>query len=128
MPKKQIITPASMAASSSPLSPGTRFGNLVFVSGQVAHDSAGKLVVGGIEEQTRQTLENLKAVLAAAGCAMNDVLRTTCYLKDINDRPAFNAVYARYFPDNRPARSSFQVANLGPSVLIEIEAIAGIPD
>jgi reactive intermediate/imine deaminase len=127
--QKQTLRPANMPASSAPLSPGTRFGNLVLVSGMVANDPAtGKIAEGGIEAQARQTLENLKAVLEAGGCGMDDVLKTTCFLQDINDRPAFNAVYAQYFPDNRPARSCFQVGSLGPGVLIEIEAIAGVPD
>jgi 2-iminobutanoate/2-iminopropanoate deaminase len=127
--QKHILTPPSMPNSSAPLSPGTRFGNIVLVSGMVAHNPAtGKIAEGGIEAQAAQTLENLKAVLAAGGCSMDDVLKTTCFLQDINDRPAFNTVYAKYFPANRPARSCFQVGSLGPGVLIEIEAIAGVPD
>jgi 2-iminobutanoate/2-iminopropanoate deaminase len=127
--QKHIIIPAGMSASSAPLSPATRFGNIVLVSGMVANDPAtGKIVEGGIEAQARQTLENLKTVLAAAGCGLDTVLKTTCFLQDINDRPAFNTVYAKYFPESRPARSCFQVGSLGSGVLIEIEAIAGLPD
>lgn len=104
-----------------------RFGNLVFTvavginpaNGQMEPDIAG---------QTKQALENLKVVLAAAGTSLENVLKMTCYLADIGDKPAFNGVYIPYFPVDPPVRACFQVASLGPGIKLEMECTAGIPD
>lgn len=124
-----IISTDRAPRSASPLSQATRFGSLLFVSGQVPVDPAtGKPVGGDIEVQTRQVMENLRAVIEAAGGSMDRVLKTTCFLTDIANAPVFNQVYASYFPNNRPARSTFEVSRLAGDILVEIEAIACLPD
>jgi 2-iminobutanoate/2-iminopropanoate deaminase len=108
-----------------PYSQAIRVGHLVFTAGQVALDPAsGTLIQGGIEEQTRQVLNNVRAVLAAAGTSLERVVKTTVFMADISQFSAMNAVYAEFFPSNAPARSTFQVAALPRGALIEIETIA----
>jgi 2-iminobutanoate/2-iminopropanoate deaminase len=103
-------------------------GSLVFCSGQVGLDPAtGELVEGGLEAQTERALRSLGAVLDAAGLGYGDVAKTTCFLVDITDFAAFNTVYARFFPDPPPARSTFAVRDLPRGALVEIEAIAVRP-
>ncbi len=128
MPKREVIKPAGMASSAAPLSAATRFGNLLFVSGQVGRNPATGKIEGTIQEQARWTMDSVKAIVETAGCTMDDVLRTTCYLANIGDREAFNRVYAGYFGVEKPARSCFEVGSLGPGCLIEVEAIVGVPD
>ena len=99
--------------------------NLVFTAGQIALDpSTNELVAGGIEEQTRQVLTNLKRVLEAADSGLEYVVKTTVFLKDMNDFPKMNAVYAEFFGKNPPARSAIAVAALPKGGLVEIEVIA----
>lgn len=99
-------------------------GNLVYSSGQIPIDPAtGNLVEGGIEEQTKRVCENLKAVLEAAGSSLTKVVKTNCYLKDINDFTAFNAVYAEYFTE-KPARSCVGGLQIPKGALVEVEVIA----
>lgn len=101
---------------------------LVFCAGQVGIDPAtGNLVEGGLEAQTERVLKNLSAVLDAAGCSFADVVKTTCFLVDIDDFAAFNAIYARFMADPPPARSTFAVAALPKGARVEIEAIAVRP-
>lgn len=110
-----------------PYSQAVRYGDLVFVSGQLALDPAtGGPVEGGIKPQTRRVLENLKAILEAAGSSLDLVLKTTCFLMDRNDFDEFNEVYREYFPKDQPARSTFEVSKLAPGYIVEIEAIAGV--
>ena len=109
-----------------PLSPAVRAGDLVYVSGQVPTDKDGKVVPGGIEEQTRQVLENVKAALALAGCAMSDVVKCLVILTDAKEFGAFNKVYATYFPENPPARTTLE-GGLMIDIKVEIEAIAYKP-
>jgi 2-iminobutanoate/2-iminopropanoate deaminase len=98
---------------------------MVFTSGQIALDpQTGKLVEGGIEEQTRQVLANLEAVLKAGGSTLSKVIKATVFLDDINNFSAVNKVYAECFPSDPPARSAFQVAALPMGAMIEIEMIA----
>ncbi len=100
---------------------------LVFTSGQIPLDpKTGNMVEGGIQEQTRQALENLKAVLEAGGSSLKKVIKCTVFLADMNDFAAMNQVYAEYFPQNPPARSAFQVARLPKDARVEIEAIAEV--
>ena len=125
--KSPISTPHAPAAI-GPYSQAIEIADFVYTSGQVALDpSTGQLVPGGITEQTTQVLENLKAVLTEAGCHLYDVVKTTVFLKDMNDFAAMNEVYARYFaPDGNvpPARSTVEVARLPKDALVEIEVIA----
>jgi len=108
-----------------PYSQGVEVGSVLFTAGQIGLDPAtGKLVEGGIEAETRRTLENLRAILEAAGRRMEDVVKTTLYLADLQDFKACNAVYADFFPARPPARSTVQVAALPAGARIEIEAIA----
>ena len=122
--KKRISTPNAPAAI-GPYSQAIRIGDLLFTSGQVPLDPAtGAVVEGGIEEQARQSLSNVKAILNEAGTNMGSVVKTTVFLKDMNDFAAMNAVYAEFFQEPYPARSAVQVARLPKDVLVEIEAIA----
>ena len=127
--KIPISTPNAPAAI-GPYSQAVRIGDLLYTSGQVALDPAtGQVVAGGIEAQTVRVLENLKAVLEAAGTDLDHVVKTTVFLKDMNDFAAMNATYGRYLaPDGvvAPARSTVEVARLPKDVLVEIEVIAAI--
>jgi 2-iminobutanoate/2-iminopropanoate deaminase len=108
-----------------PYSQAVRAGNLVYTAGQVALDPAsGQLVEGGIEAQTRRVLDNLAAVLEAAGSSLANVVKTTVYLQDLGEFAAMNAVYAEYFTSQPPARSTVQVAALPRGSRIEIDCVA----
>ena len=123
----EIISTPQAPAAIGPYSQGVcaQLRSLTITSGQLPIDPAtGAFAEGGIAGQTRQSLENVKAVLAAAGFAMADVMKTTVFLKDMNDFAAMNEVYAQYFPGNPPARSAVEVARLPKDALVEIEAIA----
>jgi reactive intermediate/imine deaminase len=113
-------------ASHVPLSPAVRAGDFVYLSGQVPTGADGKVVAGGIEEQTAQTLENMKAALALAGCTLDDVVKTLVILTEPGDFPAFNKVYATYFPKEPPARTTLG-AKLMIDIKVEIEAVAYKP-
>lgn len=119
--KKQVF-----GTSHVPLSPAVRAGDFVYVSGQVPVDAQGNIVQGGIKEQTRQVLENVKAALALAGASMDEVVKTTVWLEDARDFGAFNQVYAAYFPKEPPARSTAE-SRLMIAIKVEIEAIAYSP-
>ena len=106
-----------------PFSPAVTAGPFVFVSGQVAMNDNGELVPGGIEAQTRQTLKNVEKALALAGCTLEDVVKSTVWLDDARDFWTFNRVYAEFFPENKPARSTTQ-ATLMIDSKVEIEVIA----
>ena len=100
-------------------------GRWVFLSGQIPlHPQTGEVIVGNIESATARVMENLGAVLTAAGLTFDHVIKTTIYLTDLNDFASVNAVYGRYFPDNPPARATVQVAALPRGVSVEIDAIA----
>ena len=121
---KKIISTAKAPAAIGPYSQAIDCGAFVVTSGQVPFDPAtGEFVPGGITEQTRQVLTNIKAILEAAGLTMDNVVKTTCFLADIADFTAFNEVYAKYFT-SKPARSCVAVKDLPKGVLCEIEAIA----
>lgn len=125
---RERIETSGAPPASGPYSQAIAAGDLVFCAGQVGIDPAtGALVEGGIEAQTERVLRNLGAVLEAAGLSYADVVKTTCFLADIGDFAAFNAVYARFFADTPPARSTFQVAALPIGARVEIEAIAVRP-
>jgi 2-iminobutanoate/2-iminopropanoate deaminase len=125
---KQIIRTDAAPKPIGPYSQAVRFGDLVFVAGQGPTDpKAGRVVATDIQGQTRQTLENLKAIAAAAGTSLDNALKTTCFLKDMNDFRAFNEVYAEYFPSEPPARTTIQAARLPGDILVEIELVVCVP-
>jgi 2-iminobutanoate/2-iminopropanoate deaminase len=120
-----VITTGRAPAAIGPYSQAVRSGSLVFCSGQIPLDPpTGQLVEGGIEAQTAQVLDNLTAVLAAAGLTLGDVVKTTVFLASMDDFPAVNEVYARYFDEDPPARSTIGVSALPKGARVEIEAIA----
>lgn len=113
-------------SSHVPLSPAVRAGDFVYVSGQVPVGADGSVVAGGIEPQTRQVLDNVKAALALAGATLADVVKTTVWLEDARDFGAFNKVYATYFPTEPPARTTVE-SRLMIDIKIEVEAVAYAP-
>ena len=123
---KQIIATNNAPAAIGPYSQAVRVGDFIFLSGQLGVDPAtGDFAEGGVEAQTRQAFENIKAVLAEAGLTMDAVVKTTVFLQDMNDFAAMNGVYASYFTEGSyPARSAVQVAKLPKGGLVEIESIA----
>lgn len=126
-PEKVIITSEKAPKALGPYSVATKYGNLVFTSGQLGLDpQTGNLVSGGIEAETRQALTNIKNVLESAGSSLDKVLKSTLYIRDINDFSRINAIYGEFFPTNSPARSVTQVCALPKGGLIEIEVIAGL--
>jgi 2-iminobutanoate/2-iminopropanoate deaminase len=126
--KKETVR-APLAHANPNLSPATRFGNLVFVAGQTGRHPVTGEVGRDIREQTRNTLERIKTVLAAAGTSLDNVLTATTYLTRREDLAAYNEEYARYFPGDKPARTTVTVASLNtPDLLVEITVTACIPD
>ncbi|MBB4092243.1 RidA family protein [Ochrobactrum pecoris] len=121
MSRKQVF-----GASHVPLSPAVRAGDTVYISGQVPVGPNGQIVEGGIEAQTKQVLENVKAALALAGATMEDVVKTTIWLEDARDFGRMNAVYGSYFPKEPPARTTVE-SRLMIDIKIEVEAIAYAP-
>jgi 2-iminobutanoate/2-iminopropanoate deaminase len=121
---RQAVSTSSAPPAAGPYSQAIATDDLVFCAGQIGRDPATGELVSGVEAQTEQVIRNLLAVLDAAGCTFADVVKTTCFLADINDFAAFNEVYARFMSDPTPARSTFQVAALPMGALVEIEAIA----
>jgi 2-iminobutanoate/2-iminopropanoate deaminase len=125
--KKEVVHSINAPLAIGPYSQAIKVGMFIFTSGQIAIDpDTGEVVLGGIGEQTRQVLENLKAVLAAGGAGLEHVVKTTCFLDDMNDFVRFNEVYEKYFPVDPPARSCVAVERLPKGVLVEIEAVATI--
>ena len=123
MTRRAVSTTAAPPAA-GPYSQAIATDDLVFCAGQLGSDPATGDLADGVEAQAERALRNLEAVLEAAGCTFADVVKTTCFLADINDFTAFNAVYARFMSDPPPARSTFQVAALPKGGRVEIEAIA----
>ena len=122
---KEIIATSDAPQAIGPYSQAVRVGNMIFASGQIPLDPATKeFVPGGIAEQTEQVLRNLKAVFAAAGVGMEQIVKTTVFLADMNDFTAMNEVYGKYFAENPPARATVQAARLPRDAKVEIEAIA----
>jgi 2-iminobutanoate/2-iminopropanoate deaminase len=122
---KQVIHTEKAPKAIGPYSQAIRFELLVFTAGQIGLDPAtAELVKGGVEEQTRQALTNLRNVLEASGSTLNHVVKTTVFLKDMNDFSKMNAIYAEFFGEMPPARSAIAVAALPKGGLVEIEAIA----
>lgn len=120
----QVISTQAAPAAIGPYSQAVRAGGFVFVSGQIPLDPAtGAIVEGGVREQSRRVLDNLRAIVSAAGASLQDVVKTTVYLADMNDFPALNEEYAKYFGAPAPARATVQVGRLPKDVRVEIDAI-----
>ena len=121
---RKVIHTEKAPKAVGPYSQAISTGNFLFTAGQVAIDPrTGKLVEGGIKEQTRQVMENLKAILAEAAADFSKVVKTTVFLQDIKNFADFNQVYGEYFPSEPPARSTFQVGALPLGAMVEIEMI-----
>jgi 2-iminobutanoate/2-iminopropanoate deaminase len=123
----EFVSTSGAPKAIGPYSQGISVNGLLFTAGQVALDpGTGQLLPGGIAEQTARALENLRAVLAAAGSSFSQVIKTTVFLADMADFAAMNDVYGRVFGDHRPARSTVAVAGLPRGALVEIEVIAAV--
>jgi 2-iminobutanoate/2-iminopropanoate deaminase len=124
-PEKVVITTEEAPKALGPYSAGIRVGNMVYTAGQVGIDPVvGDIVAGGIEAETRQALRNVQAVLKAAGSSLDRVVKTTVFLQDMNEFSRMNAVYAEFFKEKPPARSTVQVGALPKGAAVEIEAVA----
>ena len=122
---KQVISTPKAPAAIGPYSQAIRVGNLIYTSGQIPINPAtGQFVEGGIKEQTRQSLTNVKAILEEAGTSMANVVKTTVFMADMADFADMNAVYAEFFAEPFPARSAVAVKTLPKGALVEIEVIA----
>lgn len=122
---KELVTAAGAAKAIGPYSPAVKVGNMLFLSGSIPLDPvSGQLVEGGIKEQTTRVMDNIKALLAAAGADFNNVVRTTVFMIDLGEFAAMNEIYASYFTTPYPARSTVQVAKLPRDVRVEIDVIA----
>ncbi len=123
---KKVINTDQAPAAIGPYSQAIKVGNLVYTSGQIPINPAtGNFVEGGIKEQTRQSLTNIKAILEETGLSMNNVVKTTVFLADMNDFADMNSVYAEFFSEPYPARSAVAVKTLPKGALVEIEVVAG---
>lgn len=125
---RQVVSTSDAPAAIGPYSQAIVAGGLLFTAGQIPLDPATmKLVEGDVTAQAERVMKNLEAVLTAAGTTFAHIVKSTCFLADLNDFPAFNAVYGQYFGDGAPARSTVQVAKLPMGSLVEVECIAIIP-
>lgn len=125
--RKEIIRANGAPSPMGPYSQATRLGNLLFVAGQVPIDPATGTIPTDIRDQTRQTLLNVQAILEAAGTSLGNVLKTTCFLQDMADFGAFNEVYAQFFTEDPPARTTVPSPGMPLGIRVEIEALAQIP-
>ena len=124
---KQVISTKQAPAAIGPYSQAIQVGNLIYTSGQIPIDPAtGAFVEGGIKEQTRQSLTNIKAILEEAGLSMSNVVKTTVFMADMGDFAEMNTVYAEFFTEPYPARSAVAVKTLPKGALVEIEVIAEV--
>lgn len=121
----EIVATDKAPGAIGPYSQAVKCAGMVYTAGQIALDpSTGKLVEGDVAAQAERVMENLKAVLEASGSSLNQVVKTTCFLQNLDDFATFNEIYSKYFSDNRPARSTVQVAKLPAGSLVEVECIA----
>jgi 2-iminobutanoate/2-iminopropanoate deaminase len=122
---KKIISTTQAPAAVGPYSQAVEVGNTLYVSGQIpVNPATGKIVEGGIKEQTEQVLKNIGAILKAAGYSYSDVVKSTCLISDIADFKAMNEVYGSFYSENPPARVAYAVKDLPLGVMVEIDAIA----
>jgi 2-iminobutanoate/2-iminopropanoate deaminase len=125
---REVIATADAPKAIGPYSQAIKTGSMVFVSGQLGMDPHnGAFVDGGVGAQTQRALENMRAILAAAGCSLQDAVSCTVYLKDMNDFSSMNEVYASFFPSEPPSRAAIEVARLPKDGLVEIACIAVLP-
>lgn len=124
----EIIKTENAPAAIGPYSQAIKANGMVFTSGQIALTPSGDLIENDIKKQTRQVLTNLQHVLEEAGCTFNDVVKVTIYLEDMHDFGVVNVIYAEYFGEHKPARSTVAVKTLPKNVLLEIDAIAVMRD
>jgi 2-iminobutanoate/2-iminopropanoate deaminase len=122
--EKQIIFVQNAPAAIGPYSQAVKAGNFIFTSGQLPLNPLTGTMAADIEKQTLQSLNNIKSILEAAGSGLGKVVKTTIFLKDLNDFTKVNEIYNRFFADNYPARSCIQVAQIPKDALIEVEAVA----
>lgn len=122
---KKIISTENAPAAIGPYSQAVKAGGMLFISGQIpVIPASGEVAPGGVESQTKQSLENVMAILKSEGLTAAAVVKTTVFIKDMNDFQKINAVYAQYFSQDAPARACVEVAKLPKDVLVEVEAIA----
>jgi 2-iminobutanoate/2-iminopropanoate deaminase len=122
---KAIISTTAAPQAIGPYSQAVKAGAFVFTAGQIALDpETGQLVDGDIADQTDRVMRNLQAILEAAGSSLSRVVKTTCFLVDLDDFGRFNAIYSQYFPENPPARSTVQAARLPAGARVEVECVA----
>lgn len=124
MSEKIKVNCLEAPAAIGPYSQAIKIGNMVFTSGQIPFTKDGNLVSENVEEQARQSLQNVESILKEAGSSLEQVIKCTVFIKDMNDFPKINQVYAEFFQEPFPARSCVEVARLPKDVLVEIEAIA----
>ena len=123
---KTIISTDQAPAAIGPYSQAIQYGDLLFVSGQIAlNPETGEIVEGDIEVQTKQVIENLQAIIQEAGMTLQNVLKCSCFLKDMEDFVKFNAIYNSYFAESLPARETVEVGRLPKDVRVEISAVCG---
>jgi len=123
---KKIVATDKAPQAIGPYSQAVQFGDFLFVSGQIAIDpKTGNIIEGDIEAQTDQVLKNISAIIAEAGMSLQNTVKCTCFLKDMNDFAAFNSVYENYFGESPPARETVEVARLPKDVRVEVSAICG---
>ncbi|WP_293444337.1 RidA family protein [Persephonella sp.] len=123
----QMIETDKAPKAIGPYSQAVKYENLLFISGQIAIDPKTQEFIGGdVEKQTERVMENIKAILNEAGLDFNHVIKTTIYLKNIQDFEKVNRIYGKYFTEHKPARATVEVSNLPKNALVEIEVIAGI--
>jgi 2-iminobutanoate/2-iminopropanoate deaminase len=126
--EREIIVTENAPQAIGPYSVGVKANHFVFTAGQIGLDPKTQAIVdGGVEAETKQALTNVKAILEAAGTSLDQVVKTTVFLRDMNDFSRMNAVYATFFSQNPPARSAVQAAGLPKGVAVEIEAVAVVP-
>ncbi|NPV07140.1 MAG: reactive intermediate/imine deaminase [Anaerolineae bacterium] len=128
MPDRRTLLAPGAPRAIGPYSHAVIAGNMVYTAGQAGLDPATRKMAEGIEAQTRQTLRNLAAILEAAGTSLQNVVKTTVFLANMDDFQAMNAVYAEFFPENPPARTTVQAARIPLDALVEIEAVAILED
>jgi 2-iminobutanoate/2-iminopropanoate deaminase len=123
---KKIVATDDAPQAIGPYSQAIQYGDFLFVSGQIAIDpKTGNIIEGDIEAQTEQVLKNISAIIAKAGMSLQNTVKCTCFLKDMNDFVRFNSVYENYFGESLPARETVEVARLPKDVLVEVSAICG---